>query len=102
MTVEMKALMIRSSRPKVFCKKGVFRNFAKFTGKHLCLTIEVWFIVTGSARNLIACKENCNLRQYMLAKPNKWGFNVVLNLTKTFSNHKNHKTFAINFLQAFH
>ena len=26
----------RSSRPDVFCKKGVFRNFAKFTGKHLC------------------------------------------------------------------
>ena len=26
----------RSSRPKVFCKKGVLRNFAKFTGKHLC------------------------------------------------------------------
>ena len=27
----------RSSRPEVFCKKGALRNFAKFTGKHLCL-----------------------------------------------------------------
>ena len=27
---------VRSSRPEVFCKKGVLRNFAKFTGKHLC------------------------------------------------------------------
>ena len=26
----------RSSRPEVFCKKDVFRNFTKFTGKHLC------------------------------------------------------------------
>ena len=26
----------RSSRPEMFCKKGAFRNFAKFTGKHLC------------------------------------------------------------------
>ena len=27
----------RSSQPpEVFCKKGVLRNFAKFTGKHLC------------------------------------------------------------------
>ena len=26
----------RSSRPEVFCKKGAFRNFAKFAGKHLC------------------------------------------------------------------
>ena len=25
-----------SSRPEVFCKKIVLRNFAKFTGKHLC------------------------------------------------------------------
>ena len=26
----------RSSRPEVFCKKGVLRKFAKFTGEHLC------------------------------------------------------------------
>ena len=26
----------RRSRPKMFCKKSVLRNFAKFTGKHLC------------------------------------------------------------------
>ena len=25
----------RNSRPEVFCKKGVLRNFAKFAGKHL-------------------------------------------------------------------
>ena len=27
---------VRSSRPDVFCKKGILSNFAKFTGKHLC------------------------------------------------------------------
>ena len=27
--------IFRSSRPKVFYKKGVLRNFAKFTRKHL-------------------------------------------------------------------
>ena len=27
---------LRSSRPEVFCEKGVLRNFTKFTGKHLC------------------------------------------------------------------
>ena len=27
--------IIRSSRPEVFCKKGVLKNFAKFTGKQL-------------------------------------------------------------------
>ena len=25
-----------SSRPELFCKKGILKNFAKFTGKHLC------------------------------------------------------------------
>ena len=29
----------RSSRPEVFCKKGVLRSFAKFTGKHLCQSL---------------------------------------------------------------
>ena len=29
-------LLFRSSRPEVFCKKGVLRNFTKFIGKHLC------------------------------------------------------------------
>ena len=29
-------LQNRSSRPEVFGKKGVLRNFAKFTGKHQC------------------------------------------------------------------
>ena len=28
--------MSRSSRPEVFCKNGVLRNFTKFAGKHLC------------------------------------------------------------------
>ena len=26
----------RSTCPEMFCKKGVFRHFANFTGKHLC------------------------------------------------------------------
>ena len=28
--------IFRSSRPEVFRKKDVLKNFAKFTGKHLC------------------------------------------------------------------
>ena len=26
----------RSSRPGLFCKRGILKNFAKFTGKRLC------------------------------------------------------------------
>ena len=32
-------LEVRSSRPEAFCKKGVPRNFTKFTGKHLCQSL---------------------------------------------------------------
>ena len=31
--------MVRSNHWEVFCKKGVLRNFAKFTGKHLCQSV---------------------------------------------------------------
>ena len=41
----------RSSRPEVFCKKGVRRNFAKFTGKHLCQSF--FFKKVASACNFI-------------------------------------------------
>ena len=32
---KVKLLKIQKQPPDVFCKKGVLRNFAKFTGKHL-------------------------------------------------------------------
>ena len=31
--------IIQKQPPQVFCKKGVLRNFAKFTGKHLCQSL---------------------------------------------------------------
>ena len=34
--------IIRSSLPEVFCDKGVLRNFAKFTGKHLCQSLFIY------------------------------------------------------------
>ena len=33
------AAIYKNSRPEVFCKKGVFRNFTEFTGKHLCQSL---------------------------------------------------------------
>ena len=32
-------ILSRSSLPEVFCKKGVLRNLAKFTGKNLCQSL---------------------------------------------------------------
>ena len=37
----------RSSRPEVFCRKGVLRNFAKFTGKHLSQSLFFNKVVAG-------------------------------------------------------
>ena len=41
--------MIRSSHPKVFCKKGTLRNLMKFTEKLLCQS----FFFTKGACNFI-------------------------------------------------
>ena len=30
---------VRSGCPEVFCKRVVLKNFAKFTGKHLCESV---------------------------------------------------------------
>ena len=38
--------------PEVFCKKRFLRNFAKFTGKHLCQSL-FFNKVAGAASNFI-------------------------------------------------
>ena len=43
----------RSSRPQVVCKKGVLRNFAKLTGKHLFYRPSL--VVTSCSANELTC-----------------------------------------------
>ena len=38
-------MFFRSSRPKDFCKKAALRDFAKFTGKHLCQSLLIHKVV---------------------------------------------------------
>ena len=38
-TLFIKCSKFRSSYPEVFFKKGTLRNFAKFTGKHVCQSL---------------------------------------------------------------
>ena len=40
-------LKVRSSRPELFCKKGVHRNVAKLTVKELCHSL--FFIIASGA-----------------------------------------------------
>ena len=43
----------KSSRPDVFCKKGVHINFAKFTGKRLCQSL---FIKKEALTQALSCE----------------------------------------------
>ena len=64
----------RSSRPEVFCKKGVIRNFVKFTGKHLCQSLS--FLT-----KLQACKV-AGLRPATLLKKRLWHSCFPVNFAK--------------------
>ena len=49
------AIIFRGSRPKVFPKKGLLRNFAKFTGKYLCQSV-FFNKVAGRVQLVTACQ----------------------------------------------
>ena len=59
---------LRSSRPEVFCRKSVLRNFAKFTGKHLCQSF--LFIKKETMEQLFSC-EFCEISK---GKDTLWNF----------------------------
>ena len=42
----------KSSRPEVFCEKGVFKNFKKFTGKNLCESL--WWLLLKYTVNTVS------------------------------------------------
>ena len=83
-----------SSRPEVFCNKGVLRNFTKFTGRHLCQGLFV-NKVTDRACNFIkkealaqvsSCeffeisKDTFSYRTHPVATP--WFFFITFNSVK--------------------
>ena len=51
-SIRVLGMFYRSSRPDVFCKKGILRNFGKFTGKHKCQSLYL-NKVAGQACNFI-------------------------------------------------
>ena len=56
----------RSSRPEVFCEKGVFKNFAKLTGKNLWQSLDL--ILTNDQRTF---QSTCVIKTGLL-KSFKW------------------------------
>ena len=74
--------LYRSSRPKVFCKKGVLRNFAKFTGKHLCESL--FFNKVAGLRPAILLKKRLwhrcfpmNFAKFLRTYRNLWWLHTV-------------------------
>ena len=65
--------LVRSSRSEEFCEKGVHRNFAKFTGKHLCQSLFFNKVADLSLATLLKkvfscefCETSKNLRWMLL------------------------------------
>ena len=93
LTWPMIVYLFRSSRPEVFCKKCVLRNFRKFTGKHLCQSLffnKVVWCLLPEACNFIK-KENltqafssefCKISKNTFFTENlQW---LLLSITKTW------------------
>ena len=61
---------VRSSRQEVFCKKGVLKNFAKFTVKRLCNSL---FFKNEALAHVFSCEfsEIC-IRTSFLTKHLRW------------------------------
>ena len=68
----------RSSRPDMFCKKGVLENFAKFYGKHLCQSL--FFNKVAALRP--ATLLNIFLKPATLFKWSLWDRCFPVNFTK--------------------
>ena len=86
--------LLRSSRPDVFCKKGILRNFAKFTGKHLCQSL---FLIKLQAsgdcfwvnfRNLLAYSRGWLSTIWTLSFIflQNWYWNIFMKLQKLWQN----------------
>ena len=58
----------RGSRPDVFCKKGVLRNFTKFTGKHLCRSL---FFKKETLAQVFSC-EFCEISKNAFFTEHVW------------------------------
>ena len=56
------ASTFRSSRPGVFCKKGILKNIVKFTGKHLHLSL--FFNKAGGCFSTLMKRKNSSEEEF--------------------------------------
>ena len=73
----------RSSHPEVFCKKGVYRNFTRFTGKPLCQSL---FLTQVFSCEFCEIFKNTSLHRTPLVAASEMQINE-LQLTRELSEH---------------
>ena len=81
----------RSSRPEVLCKKDFLKNFAKFTGKHLChslffnkvagLRAQACNFIKKETVALVFSYEFCEIFENTFFKEHPWTTASVMNVT---------------------
>ena len=94
-SLEIYYALVRSSRPEVFCKKCVFRNFAKFAG-NICARVSFLiklqaetcsFIIKAALAQVLSC-EFCEIskKTYFYGAPavaaSDWSDKPLLNIKK--------------------
>ena len=80
-----KVVHYRSSRPELFCKKDVLRNFTKFAGKHLCQRLffnKVAGLRHRSLAQAFSC-EFCEISKNTFYKKHSWWLLLTLDLRIT-------------------
>ena len=90
-TIRCRLTYFRSSRPEVFCKKGVLRNFTKFTGKHLCQSL--FFNKRETLAQVFSCEFCETLRTPFFIEPLWWLLLPFLTNVPIFTLWKHQKTF---------
>ena len=67
----------RSTRPEMFCKKGVLRNFANFTRKHLSQSLFLNKVAGISPAQVFSCEFCKFLRTPFLTEHPRWLLLIV-------------------------
>ena len=75
----------RSSRPDVFCRKGVLRNFGKFTGKHLCQSLFIESLLKNRLWHWCFPLNFAKFLKTLFAEDLRWLLLKELNETKNYT-----------------
>ena len=98
--MKLRDAKLRSSCPEVFYKKDVLRNFAKFTGKHLCQRLflnKVAGLASGVFMRILR-----NFSENLFYRTAPVAASANCNLTKTILSHIPRHVFCLPFLKIHH